>query len=305
MTQQRGAQVELRSPQRGDRRRLLAIATRNAELALEGARLADERVRTRGDDALEELRDALGLESLPQRIECYDISTLGGKNQYASMVVFEQGVARSDLYRAFAIRHGRLDDYASIGEVISRRFARLSEVGGDRSFSRSPDLIVIDGGKGQLNAAIVAMRDVNAPRVSAIGLAKRDEEVFLPGRSAPVLLDAASPGLLLLREIRDEAHRFALRHHRRRRGVEATASVLDNLPGVGPVRRRALLLHFETAEAILAATSDQLEAVPGLPAKTARAIHANLDHFRGSTSAAFAASTDSRHSTGDRGQLDG
>ena len=290
LREQRGGPVELRTPLRGERKRLLALACRNADLSLEGARLADERTRTRGTDALEELRDRLGLESLPQRIECYDISTLGGEQQYASMVVFEGGVARSDHYRAFGIRHGKLDDYASIAEAITRRFTRLVEHDEDASFSASPDLVVIDGGKGQLNAAIVAMRGVEAPRVSIIGLAKRDEEVFLPGQAAPVVLDRDSPGLLLLRQIRDEAHRFALRHHRRRRGVEATASVLDTLPGVGPARRRALISHFGSADAVLAASADELAAVPGVPSKTAHAIHQSLHRLAGQSAEAAAGS---------------
>lgn len=281
LIEHRGAAVELRMPQRGERRRLIELAQRNASLSLERLRLTDERSRTRGADALEELRDVLGLESLPQRIECYDISTLGGDHQFASMVVFEAGVARKDLYRSFAIRHGKLDDYASMAEVITRRFARLNASEDDASFSQSPDLVVIDGGKGQLNAATVAMASVDAPRVSVIGLAKRIEEVFVPGQSAPIMLDNASPGLLLLRQIRDEAHRFALRHHRRKRGAEATLSVLETLPGVGPSRRKAILLHFGSINAVMEATPESLAEVPGLPAKTAQAIHQSLHRVGG------------------------
>ena len=243
-------------------------------------RLQDERARTRGMDALEELRDALELEALPRRIECYDISTLGGGHQYASMVVFEDGVARSDQYRSFAIRHGELDDFASMGEAIARRFARLD----DPEFGAVPDLVVIDGGKGQLNAALAAMRDADAPRVAAIGLAKREEEVFVPGRSAPVMLDRDAPGLLLLRQIRDEAHRFALKHNRRSRGSAATRSVLDGVPGVGPARRKALLERFGSVDAVLAATPEELAGV--LPAATARSVHAALHRIGGPAPAA-------------------
>lgn len=272
----REAAVELRVPERGEWRRLRELAQRNAELALEGIRLQDERSRTRGADALEELRDALGLEALPQRIECYDISTLGGEHQYASMVVFQDGVPRNDLYRSFGIRHGSLDDFKSMGEAISRRFTRLVDGDEDPSFSATPDLVVIDGGKGQLNAATTAMREVAVPRVAVIGLAKREEEVFLPAQSAPVMLDADSPALLLLRQIRDEAHRFALRQNRRGRGKAATQSVLETIPGVGPTRRKALLAHFGSIDAIMAAAPEDLAGVPGLPAATARQIHAAL-----------------------------
>ena len=281
LTDRRDAAVELRSPERGEWRRLRELAQRNAELALEGVRLQDERSRTRGADALEELRDALGLESLPQRIECYDISTLGGEHQYASMVVFQDGVPRNDQYRSFGIRHGALDDFKSMGEAITRRFTRLTDGDEDPSFSATPDLVVIDGGKGQLNAAVTAMRDVAAPRVAVIGLAKREEEVFLPGQSAPVMLDADSPALLVLRQIRDEAHRFALRQNRRGRSNSATQSVLETIPGVGPTRRKALLAHFGSIDAVMAASSEELEGVPGLPAATARQIHTALHRIGG------------------------
>ena len=281
LTDRRDAAVELRSPERGEWRRLRELAQRNAELALEGVRLQDERSRTRGADALEELRDALGLESLPQRIECYDISTLGGEHQYASMVVFQDGVPRNDQYRSFGIRHGALDDFKSMGEAITRRFTRLTDGDEDPSFSATPDLVVIDGGKGQLNAAVTAMRDVAAPRVAVIGLAKREEEVFLPGQSAPVMLDADSPALLVLRQIRDEAHRFALRQNRRGRSNSATQSVLETIPGVGPTRRKALLAHFGSIDAVMAASSEELAGVPGLPAATARQIHTALHRIGG------------------------
>ena len=286
LVERRGSAVEVRVPERGEWRRLRELAQRNAGLALEGVRLQDERSRTRGVDALEELREALGLEGLPRRIECYDISTLGGDHQYASMVVFQDGVPRNDLYRSFGIRHGALDDFKSMAEAISRRFARLADGDEDPSFSVTPDLVVIDGGKGQLNAATTAMRGVDAPRVAVIGLAKREEEVYLPGQSAPVMLDDDSPALLLLRQIRDEAHRFALRQNRRGRGNAATQSVLETIPGVGPTRRKALLAHFGSIEAVLAATPEELEGVPGLPAATARQIHASLHRIGGRAPAA-------------------
>jgi excinuclease ABC subunit C len=286
LTERRGAAVEVRAPERGEWRRLRELAQRNAELALEGVRLQDDRERTRGADALEELRDTLGLEALPQRIECYDVSTLGGEHQYASMVVFVDGVPRNDLYRSFAIRHGTLDDFRSMAEAITRRLARLVDGDEDPSFAATPDLIVIDGGKGQLNAATTAMRAVGGGRIAMIGLAKREEEVFVPGSATSIRLDDDAPGLLLLRQVRDEAHRFALRQNRRGRGSAATQSVLETIPGVGPTRRRQLLEHFGSVDSVLSASREELESVPGLPAATARAIHASLHRIGGPAPAA-------------------
>lgn len=284
----RGGPVEIRVPRRGERRRLLALAERNAGLAAEGLRLG-ETVRGRdGERALEDLREQLDLERLPERIECFDVSTLGGDAQYASMVVFERGRPRRDQYRTFAIRHGRLDDVASLREAIERRFRRLGSGEEDPSFARMPDLIVIDGGTGQLNAALAALDAVDAPRVAAVGLAKKREEIRVPGRAQPVVLDDAAPGLLLLRRIRDEAHRVAIRRQRHRHAADATASVLDGIAGIGQVRRRALLRHFGSVEAMLEATEAEFEAVPGLPAKVARQIHASLHRIGGPTPAARA-----------------
>ena len=275
--------VEVRVPRRGERRRLLALAERNAGLAAEGLRLGEAARGRDGERALEELRERLDLERLPERIECYDVSTLGGTAQYASMVVFERGRPRRDHYRTFAIRHGALDDFASMREAIERRFARHGAGDGDPSFARLPDLIVVDGGRGQLNAALAALDAADAPRVAAVGLAKRQEEIYLPGQPQPVLLDDAAPGLLLLRQIRDEAHRVAIRRQRQRHAADATASVLDGIPGVGPTRRQALLRHFGSVDAMLRATETEFEAVPGLPAKVARQIHANLHRIGGPT----------------------
>lgn len=285
LRERRPGPVEVRIPQRGERRRLYDLAHRNAALAATGLRLETERTGEQAETALEELRDRLGLERLPERMECYDVSTLGGSATYASMVVFEHGRPRRDHYRAFAITAGTQDDFAAMAEAIRRRFARLVEDEQDPSFSRTPDLIVVDGGKGQLGAALAALADSDAPRVAAIGLAKRKEEVFLPGRSLPEVLDLDAPGLVLLRAIRDEAHRFALRHHRRQRSASATTSILDRIPGVGAARRRALLAHFGSVEAMLGAAETEFEAVPGLPPKVARQIHADLHRIGGPTPA--------------------
>jgi excinuclease ABC subunit C len=232
-------------------------------------------------EALEELREVLNLESLPIRIECFDVSNIQGQEIVGSMVVFEDGVPRKAHYRKFAVRslEGQ-DDFAAIGELVARRFARhgapLGGEGYDESFAATPNLVVIDGGKGQLGAALEAMAAYDLPRVAVIALAKRIEEVFIPDRPDPVVLPDHSPGLQLLQRVRDEAHRFALAFHRTRRDRTARASMFDQLDGVGPARRRALLRHFGSADRVLSATAEELEGVPGVPAKTARRIYAQL-----------------------------
>jgi excinuclease ABC subunit C len=281
LSERRGSRVEVRPAQRGEKRRLQELAQRNAEVALESEELAAERTRLRRVEALEELREALNLESLPVRIECFDISQVQGSAPVGSMVVFEDAVARKAHYRKFAIRdvEGQ-DDFAMMAEVVSRRFARAGAAPGgddyDEGFTTLPNLVVVDGGKGQLAAALEAMRAFDLPRVAAVALAKQEEEVFLPGRSDPVVLDRGSAGLQLLMRIRDEAHRFALGFHRRRRDAQARESILDALPGVGPARKRALMRHFGSPERLLEATREELEGVPGLPPRTGRAIHAAL-----------------------------
>ena len=236
--------------------------------------------RLRRVEALEELREVLNLEALPIRIECFDISTVMGQDNVGSMVVFQDGVAKKAHYRKFGVRgQDGMDDFAAMAEVVSRRFSRLSDVTAeqyDESFAATPNLVVIDGGKGQLSAALAAMQKFDLPRVAVVALAKRVEEVFVPGRSDPIRLEAHSPGLQLLQRVRDEAHRFAVGFHRQRRDTRSFASIFDELEGVGPVRRRALLQHFGSAERFLAATQEELEGVPGVPAKTARSIYAQL-----------------------------
>jgi len=277
----RGARVEVRSPERGEKRRLQELAQQNAELALQSQTFVAETKRLRRVEALEELREALNLESLPVRIECFDISNIQGREIVGSMVVFEDAVARKAHYRKFTIRgQDGQDDFAAMREVIGRRFARLSaepaSTDWNESFVQTPNLVVIDGGKGQLSAALAAMEELDLPRVAVIALAKRIEEVFVPGRSEPVLLPEHSAGLQLLQRIRDEAHRFAVTFHRVRRDAAARESLFDQIDGVGPARRRALLRHFGSAERVLAASREELEGVPGVPAKTARQIYAQL-----------------------------
>ncbi|HEY8627877.1 MAG TPA: helix-hairpin-helix domain-containing protein, partial [Gaiellaceae bacterium] len=280
LSERRGARVEVRAAERGEKRRLQELAQQNAVLALESDTLQSETKRLRRVEALEELREALNLESLPIRIECYDISNIQGESPVGSMVVFQDAMPKKAHYRKFGVRtlDGQ-DDFAAMAEVISRRFARLQDIASDdydEGFATVPNLVVVDGGKGQLSAALAAMQALDLPRVAVISLAKRVEEVFVPGRPDPIRLEPHSPGLQLLQRIRDEAHRFAIGFHRQRRDARSFESIFDDLQGVGPARRRALLRHFGSAERFLAATQEELEGVPALPAATARKIYAQL-----------------------------
>ena len=280
LSERRGSRVEVRAPVRGEKRRLQELATQNARLALESDAVQSQQRRLRRVHALEELREALNLESLPIRIECFDISNIQSASPVGSMVVFQDAAPKKAHYRKFGVRglNGQ-DDFAAMAEVISRRFARRKEATVeeyDESFAALPNLVVVDGGKGQLSAALAAMQAFDLPRVAVIALAKREEEVFVPGRPDPIVLDRHSAGLQLLQRIRDEAHRFAIGFHRQRRDAAARESIFDTLRGVGPARRRALLRHFGSAERFLAATQEELEGVPELPAKTARQIYAQL-----------------------------
>jgi excinuclease ABC subunit C len=280
LSEKRGARVEVRAAERGEKRRLQELASENARHALVSDTALAEQKRLRRIEALEELRETLNLESLPIRIECFDISTAMGSENVGSMVVFQDAVPKKAHYRKFGVRGQEgMDDFAAMAEVMRRRFARLSDGTGeehDESFAATPNLVVVDGGKGQLSAALAAMQAFDLPRVAVVALAKREEEVFLPGRADPVRLSRHSPALQLLQQIRDEAHRFAVGFHRQRRDARSFASIFDELQGVGPARRRAILQHFGSAERFLAATQEELEGVPGVPAKTARAIYAQL-----------------------------
>jgi excinuclease ABC subunit C len=292
LSELRGTRVEVRAAERGDKRRILELAERNAALALDQERLRDERRRQQRVEALDGLQEVLGLDALPLRIECFDISNLMGTNTTASMVVFEGGAPKKSDYRRFNIRsttEGVPDDFAAMEEVLQRRLARWeaeqeispNDPKRNESFATLPSLVVIDGGPGQLAAGMRALQGFRDRGVTVISLAKRIEEVFVPGRRAPLLLAHDTPELQLLQRVRDEAHRFAITHHRQRRDRQMTESVLDRLPGVGPKRKRALLQHFGSPDAVLEASREQLEAVPGLPSKTAGDLYAYLNRTSG------------------------
>ncbi len=284
LAERRGGPVEVRPAERGDKRRILELADRNARLALDQDRLRSERTRTRRIEALDGLQRVLKMENIPMRIECFDISNLGETHTVASMVVFEGGAPKKADYRRFKVRGVVQDDFAAMAEVLGRRMSQYAaqkelsphEKAFDASFAALPALIVIDGGKGQLSAGLAELEEFRAEGATVISLAKQLEEVFVPGRPAPLMLKRDSAPLQLLQRVRDEAHRFAIDFHRGRRDRAMTRSVLDDLPGVGPSRKRAILAHFGTPERFLAASREELEAVPGLPGKTAREIHAHV-----------------------------
>jgi excinuclease ABC subunit C len=287
LAQRRGARVELRIPERGDKRRILDLAERNAKLALDQEKLKTERRHQQRVEALDGLQEVLGLDALPLRIECYDISNLMGTHQVASMVVFEGGAPKKSDYRRFRIRgneEGVPDDFAAMAEVLGRRLAQWERQADlsphdpehDASFATLPSLIVIDGGPGQLSAGVAQLQAFRDRGVAVISLAKRIEEIFRPGVRESLVLGHDTPELQLLQRVRDEAHRFAITHHRGRRDKAMTTSVLDELPGVGPTRKRAILKHFGSPEAFLAASREELEAVPGLPGKLARELWTSL-----------------------------
>ena len=287
LSERRGGRVEVRAAERGDKRRILELADRNARLALDQERLKDERRRQRRVEALDGLARALGLDTVPLRIECFDISNLGGTYTVASMVVFEGGAPRKSDYRRFTIRslqEGVPDDFAAMREVLERRLAQYERQADlsphdpkrNASFAALPNLIVIDGGPGQLSAGLAALQGFRERGVTIVSLAKRIEEVYLPGVREPLRLAHDTPELQLLQRVRDEAHRFAIEHHRIRRDRAMTGSILDELSGIGPSRKRALMAHFGSPDAVVAATREALESVPGIPAKVGRDVYAQL-----------------------------
>ena len=284
LRQLRGANVDLRIPQRGDKRALMETVQRNATqaFALHKTRRASD--LTARSKALAELQEALELGEAPLRIECFDISTLQGTSVVASMVVFEDGLARKSEYRRFAVRAGQ-DDTASMHEVLTRRFARHlqeqapvvdDETGRPRRFAYPPQLVVVDGGQPQVAAAQRALDELGVTDVALCGLAKRLEEVWLPGLEEPVILPRTSEGLYLLQRVRDEAHRFAIAYHRQKRSKAMTAGALDGVAGLGETRRKALLRHFGSVKRLKAATLDEVMEVPGVGRRTAELVVAAL-----------------------------
>ena len=256
LAERRGGAVEVRAAERGGKRRILELAERNARLALDQEKLKSERRRQQRVEALAGLQQALGLDAPPVRIECFDISHVGGTHTVASMVVFEGGAPKKAEYRRFTIRsHDGNDDFASMHEVLSRRYAQWEkqhekspyDSDRDASFATLPNLVVIDGGPGQLAAGVEAVQGFRDRGVMVVSLAKRIEEVFRPGVREPLRLAHDTPELQLLQRVRDEAHRFAITHHRIRRDKAMTESIMDELPGIGPTRKRALLQALRIA----------------------------------------------------------
>ncbi|MBN2385451.1 MAG: excinuclease ABC subunit UvrC [Anaerolineales bacterium] len=283
-----GEKVEIFVPQNGQSQELLSMASENASETLAALRTRWQADTHRQEQALAELQESLGLAGPPNRIECYDISNTQGTASVGSMVVFSQGVPDKKLYRRFNIESVRgPDDFASMEEVLTRRFKRwqagqqaAAQPGSriDESFAQLPDLLIVDGGKGQLGRAVAVLERAGlSGKVPVIGLAKQEEEIFFPGRSHPLRLVRHSQGLYLVQRVRDEAHRFAITAHRTRRSKQGLASVLDTIPGVGPVKRKSLLKHFGSVDKIKEATLEELTAVPGINAALAESIKAHLE----------------------------
>lgn len=322
LSEHRGSRVTLRVPQRGDKKTLLETVARNAGEALTRHKLRRAGDLTTRGKALDEIAEALGMDTSPLRVECYDVSQIQGTDVVASMVVFEDGLPRKSEYRRFAVR-GATDDLSAMSEVLRRRFARYLDAaaspqgepdasvlagnyftaeagdlgdetadddavaeperpgidpatGRPRRFAYPPQLVVVDGGQPQVAAAAAVLAELGITDIALCGLAKRLEEVWVPGDEFPVILPRTSEGLYLLQRIRDEAHRFAITFHRQRRSKRMTASGLDNVPGLGEVRRKALLRHFGSVKRLAAATVDEIVEVPGIGRRTAETIVAAL-----------------------------
>lgn len=277
----RGSRVYLRRPQRGAKKHLLDLVIKNAQIVLDETRSRGSFKQRALERALQDLQELVQLPEPPNRIEAFDISNLQGSNVVASLVVWENGDFKSSDYRRFRIRgvEGAPNDYAAMREAVGRRFRRgLQEQSGEsleQKFAAFPDLVLIDGGKGQLGVALEVRQELDLI-IPFLSLAEKREEIYLEGQSQPVVWPLDSPGLLLLRRIRDEAHRFALTYHRNLRGKATRGSVLDAIPGVGPKRKKELIRHFGTIKKIRAATIDELSEVTGISAKLAAEIYQHL-----------------------------
>jgi excinuclease ABC subunit C len=278
LVERRGGKVELIVPQRGDKRALVQMVAKSATDNLEQARIKHLSDEMKITAALTELAESLELPRMPRRIECFDISNIQGTNPVASMVVFIDGRPARKEYRKFAIKTVEgANDFAMMAEVIRRRFRRARDHEGEDAgkWTDLPDLVIVDGGKGQLNAAIGALEEVDM-QVSICGLAKENEELFVPGRSESILLPRDSQALFLVQRIRDEAHRFAVTFHRAKRSKATFQSSLDSIPGVGPSRKKALIRKFGSVKGIREATAAELATVDGISTKLAEQIKANL-----------------------------
>jgi excinuclease ABC subunit C len=274
----RGGRVEITVPRRGQKRSLVEMVGKSAIENLEQNRIKFLSDEMRMTAALTELAEALDLPRMPRRIECFDISNLQGTNPVASMVVFEDGRPAKKEYRRFTIKTVQgPDDFAMMNEVLKRRFRRAAESDeeAEGKWTTLPDLVIVDGGKGQLSSALEAMAEVNV-HLPVVGLAKENEEIFLPGQMLPVILPRDSQALYLVQRIRDEAHRFALTFHRQRRSKASFGSRLDEVPGVGPKRRKALIRRFGSVRGIKEASVAELAAVDGISEALATQIKANL-----------------------------
>jgi excinuclease ABC subunit C len=289
LSELRGSRVSLRVPQRGDKRSLLETVERNAKEAFARHRVKRSSDLTARSLALSELQEALELPDAPLRIECMDVSHVQGTNVVASMVVFEDGLAKKSDYRRFSVAQGT-DDTAAMAEVVRRRFARhlkdeedrrdeqgiSAEEGRPRRFAYPPNLLVVDGGAPQVAAASRSLAELGIVDVAVCGLAKRMEEVWLPGDNDPVILPRTSEALYLLQRVRDEAHRFAITYHRQKRSTSMLVSLLDDVPGLGESRRKALMKQFGSLKRLRAATIEELMAVPGIGRRTADAVQAAI-----------------------------
>jgi excinuclease ABC subunit C len=284
LSEKRGRPVTLEVPQRGRKRGLVTQLAETAKQELEQIRIQADYDRSRTEPMLAALAEALDLESPPRRIECYDISNIQGDSAVGSMVVFEDGRPRNDHYRHFRIKFmPGPNDFAMLQEVLRRRLERLesaqrreeADIVGDRSFTTRPDLILIDGGKGQLSAALEVMEAAGYADIPTFALAKEREEIFAPGRAEPIVQEHNSPGMFLVQRVRDEAHRFAITHHRKVRSRKALTSPLDSVEGIGPARKRALLRHFGSVQAIREAPVGEIVQL-GIPERLAARLKETL-----------------------------
>ncbi len=269
----KGSRVQIQVPRRGNKKKLVDMVTKNAQASLEQLKIKQLPEPVALKASLEEIKRELDLPCLPSRMEGYDISNIQGKAAVGSMVVFSQGRPKPADYRRFRIKTvAAADDYAMLREVIRRRFGRLKTSQAANSWAILPDLILVDGGKGQLSSVLEAMHETGADGVPVASLAKENEEIFIPKRSKPIRLPRSSPGLQLLQRLRDEAHRFALGYHQRIRKKQAFASALDTIPGIGPKRRRSLLKQFGSVQAIREASLEELAATEGMSLGLAQKI---------------------------------